>query len=433
MKTAVSFGVDIMGYNAIFRDTLKVYRQAADFLIAVCVEHWDEIEAIEGTTRRKTYVEHLVHSTKGNAAAYPSFDRRFYKLPIYMLRSAIAEAIGKAASYRSNLANGTKAGRPKAGNAFPAMYRDGSYIRIGEYEARLKVYRNNTWDWITVSLKKQDVDYLKRRFGDKRPSAPTLEKRGKKWSLRFVFEDRVELPKPKVQDLRILAVDLGINNAATCTVMCRDGTIQGRHFLKLPKETDSLWHAIGRIKKAQQHGNHKAPRLWAKANGINKDISVKTAQFIADTAAYYNVDVIVFEHLEIGGRVSGSKKQKLHMWKSRAVQNIVTDRAHRMGIRIARVNAWNTSRLAYDGSGCVKRGIDGNYSICRFQSGKLYNCDLSASYNIGARYLIRETLKSLSERKRLALEAKVPQAAKRSTCTYSTLISMNAELERLAA
>ncbi|MDD6281988.1 MAG: transposase, partial [Oribacterium sp.] len=60
-------------------------------------------------------------------------------------------------------------------------------------------------------------------------------------------------------------------------------------------------------------------------------------------------------------------------------------------------------------------------------------CDLSASYNIGARYFIREILKSLDESSRLAIEAKVPQSAKRSTCTFSTLISLNAELMSLVA
>ena len=97
-------------------------------------------------------------------------------------------------------------------------------------------------------------------------------------------------------------------------------------------------------------------------------------------------------------------------------------------MRISRVNAWGTSRLAYDGSGSVERGIHGNYSICRFQNGKIYNCDLSATYNIGARYFIRELTKSLPVTARLQLEAKVPQVSKRSTCTFSTLISLNAVL-----
>ena len=58
------------------------------------------------------------------------------------------------------------------------------------------------------------------------------------------------------------------------------GTIYGRHFLRLPSETDRLNHAVNRIKKVQQYGNRKMPRLWAKAKGINDDIAVKTANFI---------------------------------------------------------------------------------------------------------------------------------------------------------
>ena len=102
-------------------------------------------------------------------------------------------------------------------------------------------------------------------------------------------------------------------------------------------------------------------------------------------------------------------------------------------MRISRVNAWNTSRLAFDGSGHVVRGKEsekagGSYSVCEFQNGKVYNCDLNAAYNIGARYYIREILKSLPVTERLAMEAKVPACAKRSTCTLSTLISMYAVL-----
>ncbi|MGN0005305.1 MAG: hypothetical protein ACI37Z_04985 [Candidatus Gastranaerophilaceae bacterium] len=46
-----------------------------------------------------------------------------------------------------------------------------------------------------------------------------------------------------------------------------------------------------------------------------------------------------------------------------------------------------TSKLAYDGTGRVLRGKYGNhntYELCTFITGKIYNCDLSASYNIGA-------------------------------------------------
>ena len=239
------------------------------------------------------------------------------------------------------------------------------------------------------------------------------------------------LPDTDIFDQTIISVDLGINAAATVSVMRADGTILGRHFCKLPKEYDSLTHAVNRIKKAQQHGNRRMPRLWAKAKGINLDISVKTANFIMNVAVLYNADVIVFEHLDRTGRKRGSKKQQLHLWRSQYVQSMVTDKAHRSGMRISHICAWGPSRLAYDGSGRVLRGKEAElptYSLCRFQNGKVYNCDLSASYNIGSRYFIREILKSLPAKVRLELEANVPQVSKRSTCTWSTLINLNAEL-----
>jgi hypothetical protein len=40
---------------------------------------------------------------------------------------------------------------------------------------------------------------------------------------------------------------------------------------------------------------------------------------------------------------------------------------------------------AFDGSGVVKRG-KANYELATFKSGKQYNCDLNATYNIAAKY-----------------------------------------------
>ena len=437
MQIYTTYKVKIKHYNHIFKDTVAVYRRAVDYLIGICDENWGAISKMEGSLNRQRFVETLVHQTKDNPNPMYDFDSKFYKMPTYLRRSAISEAIGKVSSYRSNLANWEEkpAGRapsyPKAGYIFPSMYRTGMYNQIDDYTAQIKVYIRNTWDWITVALKKSDMDYIYRRCTKRKQCAPTLQKRGKEWFLDFPFEENVKLCDTVVYDQTIVAVDLGINTAATISVMRSDGTILGRHFCKLPKEIDSLMHSINRIKKAQQHGNRKTPRLWAKTKGINHDIAVKTANYIMDVAVLYNADVIVFEHLDKDGKVRGSKKQKLKLWRSEEVQAIVTNKAHRLGMRISHICAWGTSKFAYDGSGTVLRGKEGGFStyeLCKFQNGKTYNCDLSASYNIGARYFIREILKSLNESSRLAIEAKVPQSAKRSTCTFSTLVSLNAVL-----
>src|SRR5690625_8023073 len=81
--------------------------------------------------------------------------------------------------------------------------------------------------------------------------------------------------------------------------------------------------------------------------------------------------------------------------------------AHYRGIRMNRVNPAGTSKMAFDGSGEVKRSR--KKDIACFPTGKQYHADLNASYNIGARYFIREILKTFSEKKKSALTAKVPQ------------------------
>ena len=155
--------------------------------------------------------------------------------------------------------------------------------------------------------------------------------------------------------------------------------------------------------------------------------------FIVEQAVKYNVDTVVFEHLDTSGKKKGSKKQRLHFWKAQHVQKMVVDKVHRLGMRVSRICAWGTSKLAFDGTGTVKRGkasekTAGNYSICEIQSGKIYHCDLNASYNIGSRYFIREILKSVPVTVQQDIGAKVPRCLKRSTCTLSDLISLAAVL-----
>ena len=144
------------------------------------------------------------------------------------------------------------------------------------------------------------------------------------------------------------------------------------------------------------------------------------------------MDVIVFEHLDMKGKIHGKRKQRLHMWKKDTVQEICTHQAHRRGMRVSRICPWNTSALAYDGSGKVERDPE-NHSLCRFRNGKRYNCDLSATYNIGARYFIREILKPLPVTVRSLLEAEVPAAKRRTSCVYVDLLALNSAYCRIIA
>ena len=460
MKVISSYSKAIKEHDGAFETSIRIYRSAVDFFIGVIDREWDLLSPFGTGTAGMKAVEMMTVTSASRPSVphdFASADRRFYKMPCYLRRAAIIEALGKVSSYRSNLKNwgaadpetrGRRPGLPSAGHAYPVLYRGNMFLEGDRYSAQVKAFVRNTWDWVTVTFRKSDADYLERHcqpfsggesiMKSRRIGAPTLRKRYKKWYLDFPVLEDIRLPEKDTAEQTVLAVDLGIKSACTCCVMRADGTILAREFLSLPRENDCLSHAVNRIKKAQQHGAGRTPRLWAYARGISDNMAVRTAAFITETAVRYDVDVIVMEHLDVSGRKRGSKKQRLHLWKCRYVQDMVTQKAHRNGIRVSRICAWNTSRLAFDGSGRVLRGKEsgrtgGSYNMCEFPTGKLYNCDLNASYNIGARYFIRGLTKSLPARERSYLEAKVPSAYKRSTCTLSTLIDLHAELMSLGA
>lgn len=76
MKIISTYGVKIKTYNQIFKKTVKVYRHAADFLIGVCLNEWEQILPLKGK-RRLTYVESLVHVTAAHPDVKYDFDYIF--------------------------------------------------------------------------------------------------------------------------------------------------------------------------------------------------------------------------------------------------------------------------------------------------------------------------------------------------------------------
>ena len=438
MQVTSSYGVEIRKQNIPIRHTLRIYRSAVSYLIQVYTEAWGELSEISNAKKRFNEAEHLVHGTKKNQARY-DFDLHFPKLPSYLRRSAIQHALGSVASYetrRELWKNGKLTGKPKLtqeNHAMPVFYREVMYREAGETEdaAYLKLYDGHDWKWFRVRLLHTDMEYLRKHWTGKKASAPTLEKRHHKYFLRFSYTEEKNLSKTAVKAQTICSVDLGINTDAVCTIMRSDGTVLGRKFIDFLSEKDRMYRVLGRISRFQRkHGSVQVKSRWAYAKRLNTELGRKIAGAVTGYAEENHADVIVFEYLEIKGKISGRKKQKLHLWRKRDIQKRCEHQAHRRGMRISRICAWNTSRLAYDGSGTVVRD-PGNHSLCTFQNGKRYNCDLSASYNIGARYFIRELLKPLPATERSLLEAKVPSVKRRISCVYADLRELFSEMELL--
>ena len=440
MQIVSSYGVEIKKKNIPLRSTLDIFRKAVSYLIPVYAETWEELSEIRNPQKRFNEAEHLVHETKKNHARF-LFDRHFPKMPSYLRRAAIQHALGAVSSYQSRLSlweKGELRGKPKLvceNHAMPVFYRDVMYKEAepGEDVAHLKLFDGREWKWFQVKLLHTDMEYLRKKWNRKKASAPTLERKHHKYFLRFSYTEEVSLSKTDVKEQVICSVDLGINTDAVCTIMRPDGTILGRKFINFPSDKDRMYRVLGRIRRFQrEHGSRQVQGKWAYAKRLNTELGRKIAKEIVFYASENKADVIVFEYLEMKGKLSGKKKQKLQMWRKRDIQKRCGQQAHRKGIRISRICAWNTSRLAFDGSGEIARDTR-DHRLCTFQTGKRYNCDLSASYNIGARYFIREILKPLPETERSSLEAKVPAVKRRTSCVYADLRKLYVEVNNLKA
>lgn len=475
MNITSSYQVRIVSCSVNLNETVAVYRKVLAYLIGVVDESWDAVQSITtGSLEQRRYIEKLVHGNKNREAKYTDFDKLFYKYPSYLRRATITAAIGAVSSFRSNLANWETSGKEGKQptlqidrKALPTFFRDDMFLVDGvpekvkvaknpkpkdeltveerkiekakrkavelqnsqnelialrnKYTVRLKVFHKNDWVWATVTLRKTDIAYLRKYWMHACASAPTLEKHFGKYSLRFAFEENVQLSNTPINEQRICAVDLGLNTDATCCIMTADGTILARKFINFASDKDHLYHVLNRIKKFQRlHGSREAHNFWAYAKRINDELSKKIASAIVEYAVLYSADVIVFEHLDFKGKKASSKKQKIQVWRKNGIQEYAEHKAHRCGIRISRICAWGTSKLAYDGSGEVSRAQN-NHALATFKSSKQYNADLNACYNIGARYFIREIIKPMSKKAWSQCKAKVPDIERRTQCTLHSL------------
>ena len=437
--SVVSYNVEVINntnkLRHIVANTLALYNSALNYVCDIVLKHYDEINELNNLEGRM-YLEHLIHNTKNNIAKY-DFDSIYYKLPCYLLRDIESKAIGHIFSYKSNLDNYKKERYNKISNGkkfkkrepslskcnlLPSFYKGNMYKMISDNKIALKIYEDNDWKYEEFKLKKNDLKYINKINGKR--YNPEIKIIGKKIYIKFTFEiEDLKLQDKELNKRIICGVDLGVNNDATISIMNYEGTILGRHFINTNNK-DLMNHLLNKKRKIQRNsGNYKYLRnlhINNKINSINENIVNHTVNQIIKICLSYGVDVIVFENLRHKfKRAKKSFRARLHRWRKIAIYNKAYEMAHRNGIRVSTVNPNGTSRYAYDGSGLVERDND-NYSICKFVSGKTYNCDLSASYNIAARYYIRETLKPLDVNSRSELETKASLALSGTKLTYNT-------------
>ncbi|MBR1814954.1 MAG: hypothetical protein IJ773_14255 [Lachnospiraceae bacterium] len=414
----------------LMRQTEQCCMKALHLCVDIFLKEWDTLGPLPTTAKkgcpcRKRTADCMIHTTKDNKAKYTEFDEQNPGMTSNTRRALISKALGMVSSYKSNLANwqalkpDERGAEPTLG--FPERYeltfykQDREVCDIEKGYIGLKLYSGKVWEWYYFKIKPSDAKYIAHLIKTRSLLSPVIDKVKGRYQIRFSFEENKKLVSDKEPlTYTVLGVDLGINSPASWCVMTADGTVHAKGVIHLKRDEDHLEHRINRKRMYQSEGK-KSHSIYRLVNHANDSLSIDTCRAIMDVAVLYNVDCIVFEHLDNQSKIKGKKyRERIHLWRAIEVQKRVELHAHRNCMRISRVCAWGTSKYAFDGSGEVTRGEKAGlntYSVCRFPNGKVYNCDLSAAQNISARYFLREYAK-------LYPDAGLPATPQR---TYTTL------------
>ncbi|HAA29134.1 MAG TPA: transposase [Cyanobacteria bacterium UBA8553] len=376
--------------------TVTQYRAFCKALTYVVYGHWVEIKSAKSQC---VAVERLIHKTKSNPSPkYQYFGKRFYKFPSYLRRAAIEFVCGQVSSFvtryqewQSGIRKKRDARPPKLNpeaGCYPALYRGQCILFGNDLEAvQIKVWNGSDWVWSEPTTIKTKRD--RHLLSHSKTLSPYLMVNHKGVYLSVPFGLKPE----KLKGDRVCAVDVGINTLATASIVGSDGTVTARKFLHPAADIDHRDRLFKRISRMARLTKklHKGfcNSLYRKARHINQNLAQQVSRQIVNFARGNGASVIVFEQLKNwkpkGGRKRSTLKQKFHGWLHRKLVELVEQKFEEVGGITEYVYPRGTSSWAYDGSGQVSRDKS-NYSNATFKTGKQYNCDLSASYNIAARY-----------------------------------------------
>lgn len=456
--------------------TFSLYWDLIAKLIPIVRNEWGTLENLKGK-QKAAHIEKLIHTTKpryttlddgtriikneGHTAKYPFFDRQFPYFPNYLMRSAINFAIGHVSAWKEWVVKweeeGCKGKKPHLKpNPKPSMplYKDNMIKWLDNLTPQIKVYDGKCASYVKANIMPSDYKWLKSHKGEflfqDLSYAPVLKWNGRKLTMQFLFESKVELPDITK---RICAVDLGINTHAVCVIMNEDGTILARKFITVAGVEDHIRSLTRQARKHQSKGDQKKKRkCYHLRSGYQTHLINELAHQIVEFAVEHGADCLVMEYLDFRGSKKGKKSKKkktiekrtrLTAWNYGAITDKLEALAHANAMRFSRVCARNSSKLAFDGSGEITRD-NKHAQNCTFTSGKQYNTDLNAAYNIGARYFIRNLenqgqcisdskLKQMNTSGDLDTPisksgAKVPLSGKRTLQTLATLLNLMVEI-----
>lgn len=392
--------------------TVAEYRYFLKHLVLISYWNWEKLSLLTSQERVNT-LEKLIHKTRDNPNPkyYWYFQKAignhpsFRKFPSYLRRAAIQDALGIVSSFVARWDAWKRGERkhrydkpPKLTvmcNSYPALYKGQQVKYHSNFDAvELKIWNGTDWVWMENIPVKKHGKSRHIREGAKLLSPSFI---ANKRSVHLSMPVEIN-PQPLPDSDYVCAIDIGINTTATCSIVGLDGTVKARKFLNPARDIDRRDQRKQRIatksKLTRKITNQDLPKgfcqgLYRKSKNINKHIAQTVSRQIVEFAQKHNVSVIVFEDLSNwkakGGKHGSLQKQRFHQWCKDKLVELTIQKFSELGGKVKLVNAKYTSAYAFDGSGAIKRS-NKKYSQAIFQNGKRYNADLSASYNIGARY-----------------------------------------------
>ena len=423
--------------RAYLEETAKVLDAARAFYLAFFLAHPDKLtervryfsekhqeerERLISPNELLTWAESLTVVTAAHPHPLPSytFSEQFPEFPFIYRRSVIKDALGKARSYLSNLANwntrGKKKGQPGSPGAsnHPTLYDeafcldlDATDLRTGPHTcfARLKVYTGTQWQWYNYPVELSR--YFEARWRDPawETQSPKLIVRKKSAALHFPQVKHVEAKRVKESKedphLVTVAIDLNVKNLAVITVR-RDGNTIETVFVKDHGLDQHRYGHLKRIAKKQWQsgkpvaGEHSNQQIWEHVRRMNEDASHKVARAIVTVCTRYPGCVLLFERLRKIQAKGSSKSRRMNRKQANQLRGKINqhtkDKAYASCSTVTvEVNPHGTSQYC---SRCGAKGERFSYrggKRIREKWGKLFACptcqyeanaDFNASVNI---------------------------------------------------
>jgi len=344
-----------------------------------------------------------------------NFSERFPGMPFAYRRSVIKDAIGKARSYLSSLANWEKSGKKKGKPGFPGA-RDHPTLYQGCHElnlealdtkdafVRLNVYTGQDWTWMHYPVRSSRYTLARLGEADWKRQSPTLVVRPDCTELHVPQVKKIEAKKvmERKQDpeLVTVAVDLNVRNLAVITVR-RLGIIVETIFVTDHGLDAHRYRHLKRIARKQWQsgrpvtGEHSNRDLWRHVDRLNEDAAHKVARQIAEVCARYPGCILLFERLRKIKPRKGSKSRRMNRRRANQLRGKVNQHARQKAylhqIVTVEVNAHGTSQYC---SRCGAKGERFSYqngSRLAVKWGKLFFCprchyeanaDFNASVNV---------------------------------------------------